>query len=521
MGIIFLLTYIVRARSEITDILSSINNSYYILIALALLIISTLVFSFRFLHIINRISTKETKLKYHSALYFSAISGIANIGSIGKLGIPTKAVLLKKNGYSTKESIFLTSVDTIFDVVLSFLIAIMAIQYIPKFNLFREHDIAAFVILVSLTVIILAKVRNSKLITSIVENLKRMNNRVIITSSTLTLAAWLLASISYYFCIIAINGEADILPVIIIFFAGIVSGILSPIAGGIGVREGMLTILSTTINIEPSKGLLIAIMHRILSITALLFLLIVLQLNKNNNLTEYKVKNYYAIENKRELKAKKIISIIQRDVIIDNKIVLEIGSGYGHMTRFFGENAKQAVGIDVSHELINISKNKHRKCNFICGNGTTLPVRNECIDVIILNHVIEHTKYKQEMIAECNRVLNKNGIIYIATPNKHFPIDPHTKIPFFGYMGNKIHDKYNIYNLTKKELVELFEQNDLSYKYISTYIIRNITEFPEYNTPAYKFASKFIRCCELFSLPDFLIPTHIFTLRKIDWRVNT
>ena len=273
----------------------------------------------------------------------------------------------------------------------------------------------------------------------------------------------------------------------------------------------MLAILYT-IYMNMSSGLLITIMHQMSSIRTLQFLLITQQMVNNIEPLNNKVKNNYAIENKRDLKGEKIISILQDDIILDDKIVLEIGSGYGHITQNIGKITKQIMGIEISHDLVNIAKNKHAKCDFIQGNGAMLPVRNKCIDVIILNHVIEHTKYQQEMIEECKRVLNKNGIIYIATPNKHFPIEPHTKIPFFGYMGNKIQTKYEIYNLTKKELIDLFEHSGFCHKYRSIHIIYNIVEFPEYNRLMYRVASRVLRYGSFFPLPDFLIPTHIFTL---------
>ncbi len=344
--------------------------------------------------------------------------------------------------------------------------------------------------------------------------IKKIDRRAIFKLFLLTLIAWIFSSLSYYSLIKSTNEIVDLLRVFAVYNFSVVIGIISPIAGGIGVREGILTVLSSTINIDPSKGLLIAIIHRILSVISLLLLLVIGKLYKINHMIVRNNQNDFASENKRDLKAKKIISILQKDIIIQNKIILEIGSGFGYIIDQFQKKGSYAIGIDKSINLVKSAKDRNKNCEYIHGNGFLIPIKQNSIDVIILNHVIEHIKFKEDLLKECNRVLREEGIIYIATPNKYFFFDPHTKIPFFGYMSEKMHDRYNIHNLSRKEIMELFRQYKFSYKYLSLDIIRNLNEFEEYNKLVYNLISNLFRYITYSEIYDYLIPTHIFIIKK-------
>lgn len=524
----YILSDLLKIYYKIIEALNTIDNIYFILVSFLFLILTAIILSYRFQIITNKINKEnslvtsniseykttknaDNKLIYREALLFTTLGGIANIGGIGKLGIPTKAILLKKQGYSVKTSIASIALDTFFDIIFSVLILIFAAFYFPSIKIIDTLDVRIIIILLIIILSIAIIIKNKKWYSKFFKNIGKMDNRTILELFAITSIAWILTSISYYFIIISTNENVDVLTVFIIFTLSVVIGIISPIAGGIGVREGMLTFLSATINIAPSKGLLIAIIHRVLSIVSLLFILMILKLNKKNTETIISV-NDYASEKKRELKAKKIRLILQKHINFTDKIILEIGCGYGYVINQFQKISGHAIGIDKSYYLVKSSKKNHGECEFICADGTLLPIKKNSADLIILNHVIEHTDHKDELIKECNRILKEKGIIYIATPNKHFLIDPHTKIPFFGYMGRKIHDRFNIHNPTKKELIELLEQNSFSYNYLSTDIINNLTDFEEYNTFLYKLISKFSR---LLTTNDFLMPTHVFIAKKL------
>lgn len=527
----FNISDLLKIYYNVLEAFNIIEHIYFIFLSFIFLIITLIILGYRFQVIVNKtnkespITLKTEKgydkneyspshLYYRDALLFTVLGGIVNFGGLGKLGIPTKTVLLKKKGYSINSCITSVTIDMTFDILFSFLVLIISIIFFIPYTMIDLFNIYIIMILLIIIVLLFFKFKNKDFYLTFFKNLKKIDNVAILEFFVITSISWALSSISYYLIIKSTNEEVNLFTIFIIFTISVMIGVLSPIAGGIGVREGMLTYLSSLINIAPSKGILIAIIHRILSFLSLLFLLIFLKLKiKAMNQTDSSLKNY-ASETKREIKAKKIISILQSEMPIKNKMVLEIGSGHGHIINQFQKTDNYSIGIEKLFELVKLSKNKHEKCEFICGDGTKLPIKNNIIEIIVLNHVIEHIRNKEELIKESNRILKEDGIIYIASPNKHFLIDPHTKIPMFGYMGQKIHDKFNIYNPSKNDLIKLFEDNNLLYTYKSIHIIDNISEYEDYNTLINKFISKCFKYTKFPIIEKYFIPTHIFILRK-------
>ena len=57
-------------------------------------------------------------------------------------------------------------------------------------------------------------------------------------------------------------------------------------------------------------------------------------------------------------------------------------------------------GVDVIHDL----------------NKFPYPFKDNSVDEILMNHLLEHLKYPVEVLKECNRILKINGILKIEVP---------------------------------------------------------------------------------------------------------
>jgi len=74
----------------------------------------------------------------------------------------------------------------------------------------------------------------------------------------------------------------------------------------------------------------------------------------------------------------------------------------------------------------------------IHGDATRLPFENQSFDVAFSNSVIEHLttwERQQTFAAEARRVAKK---LWIQTPARHFPIEPHLLTPFFQYLPRRL-----------------------------------------------------------------------------------
>ena len=111
-----------------------------------------------------------------------------------------------------------------------------------------------------------------------------------------------------------------------------------------------------------------------------------------------------------------------------NKAVLDLSSGEGFGTALLAQTAKNVLGVDISTEVIEFSKNKYIKDNlkFIQGNGSNIPIDGTKIfDLISSFETIEHIVEKEQilMIEEFERLLKDDGLLIISTPNYEYTHD--------------------------------------------------------------------------------------------------
>lgn len=74
--------------------------------------------------------------------------------------------------------------------------------------------------------------------------------------------------------------------------------------------------------------------------------------------------------------------------------------------------------------------------HFVLGDARHMPFADHSYDWIFSNAVIEHVgdhREQQKMAEEIRRVARKG--YFITTPNRAFPVDPHSYLPFYHYLS--------------------------------------------------------------------------------------
>jgi ubiquinone/menaquinone biosynthesis C-methylase UbiE len=120
-----------------------------------------------------------------------------------------------------------------------------------------------------------------------------------------------------------------------------------------------------------------------------------------------------------------------------NSTVLDVGSGWGSITFSLAKYYSQVVSLDNTYERIsfsNIRKNQDNINNIqcICGSVLKLPFPDKTFDLVVMNGVLEWMGLSDNSkpvetnqlnsLREINRVLKKDGHIYLAIENR-FGID--------------------------------------------------------------------------------------------------
>ena len=101
----------------------------------------------------------------------------------------------------------------------------------------------------------------------------------------------------------------------------------------------------------------------------------------------------------------------------DSDKILEIGCGFGYLTYAMKKSNYNAIGIDLSKEVIEMAQAQFGE-GFSNDKIQDFIQKKEKFDLIILTEVIEHIPDPIELIMECKKILSQNGAIFITTPNR-------------------------------------------------------------------------------------------------------
>ena len=98
--------------------------------------------------------------------------------------------------------------------------------------------------------------------------------------------------------------------------------------------------------------------------------------------------------------------------------MLDLGCGPGDLTARIAAAVRPARSIGIDVVPGNITEVRQHGTEGIVANlDRGLPLRDECVDIVILSHVIEHVTDTDSLVTECYRVLKHGGYIVVATPN--------------------------------------------------------------------------------------------------------
>lgn len=132
------------------------------------------------------------------------------------------------------------------------------------------------------------------------------------------------------------------------------------------------------------------------------------------------------------------------DLAVDiHKSILDVGvtadQSYDHSNYFEAwypfKEVITSTGIDDASFL----PTKYPGLKYVRANGTALPFKDRSFDIVHSSAVIEHVgsdKNQIKFISECARVARR--ALFITTPNRWFPIEIHTLIPFIHWLPSKI-----------------------------------------------------------------------------------
>ena len=96
--------------------------------------------------------------------------------------------------------------------------------------------------------------------------------------------------------------------------------------------------------------------------------------------------------------------------------LLDAGCDSGYLSSEFIPQYK-VIGVDKNYDAIKECQENYPTAKYKVADIRTLPFKDNFFDAIILNMVIEHAREPDELLSELKRVLKKEAIMIITTPN--------------------------------------------------------------------------------------------------------
>lgn len=137
---------------------------------------------------------------------------------------------------------------------------------------------------------------------------------------------------------------------------------------------------------------------------------------------------------RRKLKSQKIERLLGLGAGSTELRLLEVGAGSGGISHYFGTHASgrfEVEAVDVKD-----SRQVSEGYGFTLVEGVRLPFPDNCFDVVLSNHVIEHVGNDMEQamhLTEMRRVMRPAAIGYLAVPSRWMLVEPHYRLALLSW----------------------------------------------------------------------------------------
>ena len=96
---------------------------------------------------------------------------------------------------------------------------------------------------------------------------------------------------------------------------------------------------------------------------------------------------------------------------------LDLGTGAGRILELFYERAERGLGIDLSHEMLSVAREKlarspqARRLSVRHGDISQLPLKDASFDLVTLHQVLHYVADPEGVLAEASRVMEPGGTL--------------------------------------------------------------------------------------------------------------
>ena len=105
---------------------------------------------------------------------------------------------------------------------------------------------------------------------------------------------------------------------------------------------------------------------------------------------------------------------------INGAIVMEVGAATARDSVILAENGAVAIALDYSHEALRLASEAAERAGvqlfLVCGDALALPFKDNSIDLVFHQGVLEHFRDPLPLLCENVRVIKEGGKILVDVP---------------------------------------------------------------------------------------------------------
>ena len=191
-----------------------------------------------------------------------------------------------------------------------------------------------------------------------------------------------------------------------------------------------------------------------------------------------------------------VVSRLTPHTPIESASVLDAGCGSaGLLIALWKLRAAKLVGIELDANVSRLAITRTRtlpNVRILQADAQIAILENQTFDIVISNHVIEHVNQHELYIRTLRRLMKPGAILFIACPNRLWPLEAHSRLPLIHYLPRPLAKRIGRClesgamlpaHLRDRGRTSTLYETDFTYFRLKRMLSRNQFQILEFNDP--------------------------------------